>query len=107
MRKKVLIVCSAGNSRSVTMGWLLKEEPYRYDVVCAGVDYNSHETLKMLVQWADTIICMEERMCANLPMVESNKVLVCEVGYDRYWKPYHPELVEKCKSFAEEQFLKK
>lgn len=62
--KKVLCLCSAGLLRSPTAALVLSQEPYNYNTRAAGVsdEYALIPVDKVLLHWADEIVCVEERI---------------------------------------------
>jgi len=80
--RKVLCVCSAGLLRSPTMAVVLQEK-YGYNTRAAGTD-EDHALIpvdKVLVHWADEIVCAEERHANQLvkmfgPLAESKLVVL-------------------------------
>ena len=62
------------------------------DALAAGVGANSAETLDMLYRWADKVIVMHDLLLPCVPEAYKEKVMLCNVGEDRWQNPYHPEL---------------
>jgi len=59
--KKVLSVCSAGLLRSPTIAYVLSQDPYNYNTRACGVhDYALVPLDKVLLTWADEIICVQD-----------------------------------------------
>lgn len=58
--KRVLCVCSAGLLRSPTAAVVLSQEPYNYNTRAAGLeaDYALIPVDKVLLSWADEVVCM-------------------------------------------------
>lgn len=96
--KKVLCVCSGGNSRSVGLAFLLKYS-YGHDALACGVEGNDSETVEMLCEWAEYIICMFPEAKKKINSKFHQKVAICDVGYDRYFNP-SPDLIEQCNNFV-------
>jgi predicted protein tyrosine phosphatase len=94
---KVLAVCQGGNSRSVTLAYLLKKR-YRIDALACGYRDNSKETLDLLFKWADKIIIMREKFKGAIPEEFKDKVLICEVGRDKYLN-LSKDLLNVCETF--------
>ncbi len=92
---KVLCVCEKGNSRSVGCAFLLKKK-YHVDALACGVVTASFGTLLMLCNWADLIIVMATRFKAMLPDSVQHKVLIIDVGTDRYFRGWRGDLLEQC-----------
>ena len=79
---KILCLCSRGNKRSVFTRYLLS---YKNDVLSAGCENNSPETLKMLAWWADVILLAEPQMRKVLPVKTHKKIDTrFEIGKDIY-----------------------
>lgn len=97
---KILTVCDQGNNRSVQFAHLLKY--WKHDVIPVGLSTNSEETLKMLYDWADIIIVVEDVMMGSIPLESIDKVKVWHVGKDTYHRPFNPELHQKAKQYLED-----
>lgn len=91
---KILVVCDEGNNRSVTIAHHLKY--WNHDVLSAGLNRNSEETLKMLSDWADRIITTDGSQYIN-----SNKVQLWDVGPDTYPRPFNKTLLSKVRALME------
>ena len=98
--KKVLCVCRGGNSRSVGLAYTLKY-CFGHDALACGVEGNDSETVEMLCNWAEYIICMRPEFKEKIPSKFWHKTEVLDVGYDRYFNP-HPDLIEQCSKFIGE-----
>ena len=98
-RRKVLCLCQRGNSRSVGLAWILKDELRKQhctaDALAAGVETCSRETLQMLCAWAETIILVDARKTDKVPAEYHSKMLVWDVGSDRYFKGFRLELIDQ------------
>ena len=92
---KVLVCCQGGNVRSVTFGFILKYK-YNIDAIAASLEKNSNDTLDMLFEWADTIIVVQESMKDFIPKLYHKKLLVLDIGPDRWGQSLHPELLQIC-----------
>lgn len=57
--KKALCVCSAGLLRSPTIAWVMSNNGYNTRA-CGVHDYALIEVDKVLLEWADIIICADE-----------------------------------------------
>ena len=69
MSLKVLCICAGGNVRSVAMAQFIKElngiyrsdnKNLSYEAIAIGKVYTSDKTMKMLNEWANIIINMED-----------------------------------------------
>jgi cephalosporin hydroxylase len=92
VRLKMLAICEGGNVRSVGLAYVLKD--HGQDAVAAGWRFSSPETLAMLCAWADRIFVMQGEFADRVPLEHRPKVVVADVGPDRYGTPFHPELIE-------------
>jgi predicted protein tyrosine phosphatase len=99
---RVLCVCQGGNVRSVCLATRLKQK-HRLDALACGYEKNSADTVKMLADWADVIVVMEERMIPRIPTKQQHKVRVCEVGPDRFGASTHKELMPTVHAWADAQ----
>lgn len=103
---KILIVCRAGLVRSVSLANVFKLHFEPVDVLTCGIGdhqlgkMNNVDTQKMLFDWADAIIVMQEHYKQEIPKEYQNKVLICEVGPDTYGSPNNPDLIEKVFNWA-------
>lgn len=66
------------------------------DVLPIGYAGNSIQTQRMLCDWADKIIVMEEKYLGHLRESDLQKALVCDVGPDTYGSSKNPVLIDKC-----------
>lgn len=97
---KIVVVCEQGNNRSVHFAHLLKY--WNNDVLTGGLKTNSEETLKMLYEWAETIILTEKIQENKIPEKYQDKVVVFEVGPDTYHRPFNAELNLKVRKFLDD-----
>ncbi len=99
---RVLCVCERGNSRSAGLATLLREH-YGVESLSCGVRAVTVETWWTLYAWADLVILMAENLRPYVPSGNvaevADKLVVCEVGDDRYWYGIHPELAALCQTF--------
>jgi len=91
---KVVTVCEEGLNRSVAARWLLQYAGH--EVIPVGLNRHSAETLQMLYDWADKVIVLDRRLSARVP---TEKLIVWDVGPDRYPHHYHPDLVRRLRQF--------
>lgn len=82
---KILCLCEGGSCRSVALAFLLKNK-YGQDALAAGWRLNTPETLIMLYDWADMIICLETYMKEKIPQQYHNKTSVFDIGPDRFFQ---------------------
>ena len=97
--KRVLCVCRGGNSRSVGLAYILKY-CWGHDALACGVEGNDPNTIRMLCEWADHIICMRPEFKEKIPLKYHGKIEVLDVGSDRYFQP-HPDLLDQAMKFVQ------
>ena len=100
---KVLCMCQGGNTRSVSLKFLLKIR-YDIDALACGWEYNTEETRRMLYQWADRIIVLHDDFAEHVPdefhrtSDGTRKLHQFHVG-DDIWTgaggAFHPDLLQK------------
>lgn len=92
--QKILCLCSHGNSRSVALAYLLKEQ--HYEAIALGINVSSELTIKMLAEWADhiilTVASLEVALLAKVPGVV-NKLLIWDVGEDVFFRGFDGKLL--------------
>ena len=88
---KYLIVCDGGNVRSNALGFHLKWHHNR-EAIAIGRLYMSPETMEMMTNWADRIVLMQPHMAESIPEAYHDKIVVVDVGVDRFGINIHPEL---------------
>lgn len=93
---KILTLCSWGCVRSVGLSILLKEKYNRKDVIAAGLDNTTPETMHLLMTWADRIILVGEAdHLRKIPSEFAGKLTHFDIGIDRFHgNARHPELIE-------------
>lgn len=90
--RKVLCVCSAGLLRSPTAAVVLAQEPWNFNTRSAGLrEYALIPVDKILLHWADDIVCMEKWMVQEL-VTMTPKIITCLDIPDNY-EYMQPELV--------------
>ena len=92
---KILTLCAGGNVRSVGLRYLLHYK-YGHEVLACGQDANNLETREMLCKWADYVIPVTQEYAKFVPVEYSNKIIVYEIGEDRFSYAFHPELIQIC-----------
>lgn len=95
MRRKIVTACSQGLCRSVGLADVLKLHFEPVDVIPVGMNSNSPETIRMLAEWCDVFITMTPNLGRKLPQEFQHKLMVCDVGQDRYKSSKHPELIDQ------------
>lgn len=98
LEKKILTICEFGNSRSVGCAFLLKAK-YHKDAIACGICSTSPETFDMLCNWADNIIITFAPIARDINEKYKNKVLIWDVGADRYWTPPSKELIDQYEQY--------
>jgi predicted protein tyrosine phosphatase len=93
---KFLTICEGGNCRSVAMAMQIKQHG-KQDAIACGWRWTSVETLETLIKWADVLVVMEGYFLDKLKekgvvIPDEKKVLVVDVGPDRYGHPMNMEL---------------
>ena len=103
---KILCLCSAGNSRSAGTRIVLTGRGKGYDVIAAGVDTNTPETIALLSSWADKILVAVHSMGGHVPGEHKHKIdQVFFLGEDVWGNPLHPELHKKIKEQLDKRGL--
>src|SRR5579864_8658244 len=97
---KILCVCERGNNRSVCLARILKDY-YGHDAIAMGSETNGYEVRQFLINWAEIIILLDERIEVS-GMAVSNiikKIKRWDVGPDIWGNHFHPELERKLISY--------
>lgn len=97
---RYLCVCQYGHSRSVAMVRALHHLQLQA-VACGWM--TAPAALPTLCQWANSIVVLEASFVAHIPQEYRDRVVVCDVGRDRWSNPYHPELTALCRRLATEK----
>lgn len=84
-----LAICQYGHSRSVCCCRVLHQ--YGHKAVAAGVG-TAGSAISLLSEWADVILVMEPQYISHVPVNDRDKVVVIDVGRDRWSNPYNQEL---------------
>jgi hypothetical protein len=97
--RKVLCLCTHGNSRSVGLAFLLKGEGC--DALAAGVGLAGADTLRTLVEWAEVVVLVAgpdvPALLAKAPAAEG-KLVVWDVGPDNYFRGFDDRLLSQFKA---------
>lgn len=91
---KILCLCLGGNVRSVCVSHHLRAH-HGHDTIPYGTEdgkYSTAKTRDFLAEWADRIVVVEPHFSKKVPVQHQHKVIVLEVGPDKWGAPYHPEL---------------
>jgi hypothetical protein len=89
---KYLCVCDGGNVRSHALAYVLHDLK-GHEAIAVGRIRVSAETMDMLCGWADRVVLMQPHMMESIPESHRRKVLVTDVGVDRFGIYIHPELL--------------
>ncbi len=90
---KILVLCNHGNVRSVGMKYLLQMLT-EHDILNAGVEENTFETLQMLMNWADKIISLTDSANVAASLAPEKNIFI-DVGPDLWNDPFRQELQHK------------
>lgn len=93
-RQKIVTVCQGGNNRSVCLGFILKHQ-LGLDSVAIGIETAGEELQTILFKWAEKIILTDKRFEDKIPKKYKKKLLIWDVGPDRYGVWWHPELISQ------------
>lgn len=96
---RVVCMCQRGNCRSAGLAYYLKDR-LDIDAVAIGWHSNGPDLQRFLFAWADAIIVMEPNMREKIPAAYHAKLMVCDVGPDRYGNSHNPELQKLCHEFV-------
>src|SRR3990167_10002751 len=95
---KILCVCEQGQNRSVVLATILKNRNVKDgqavdDVLAAGYRANKSDTLKMLGEWADKVLVLDQAVLEGVKdLVPNDKVVLIDVGPDRWGYLHHGQL---------------
>lgn len=95
---KILTVCERGNSRSVALAWILKDH-MNLNAIAMGIRAADEETKEMLYKWADKIILVAGDFKDEIPEEFRGKLKVWDVGPDRFFRGFEPELLQTYADF--------
>lgn len=90
--KKVLCVCSAGLLRSPTIAWIMSNHGYNTRA-CGVHDYALIELDKVLLEWADLIVCANTDIYEIITKKPHNKDIV-DLKLPDQFQYRDPELVQ-------------
>jgi len=93
---RILCCCEGGNCRSVTLATLLKyyfRPADGHDAMALSLGKNSPETQRMMFEWAEVILVVQDAMVTDVPEEYRHKVSVIPVGRDRWGLSMHPLFV--------------
>ena len=90
---KIVCCCGAGQVRSVATRKIFNDDFHFTNVLAAGMESNSMETLRMLFEWADHIIIIGEVGLYNkVPQEYRVKSTHFNIGQDIWINPFHLQL---------------
>ena len=102
---KVLCICQRGNSRSVALAYMFKDM-LKHDAIAIGYETAGKDTRSILYQWAEQIIVVDsslkDAVNDELPEGYKSKFTVWDVGPDRYFLGFHPELLKQYQQYINE-----
>ncbi len=64
-----------------------------------GLRKNSHDTQKMLYEWADVVILTAGKYVGEIPEAYRSKLKVWDVGTDVWFKGFSKDLLSKYQAF--------
>lgn len=98
---KILTVCQRGNNRSAALAYILRDERGPNEVIACGPETSSEETMTMLCNWADKIICVAKGF--DVPERWQYKRIRFDIGDADYWGVgFHPDLLAKLRKELDE-----
>lgn len=100
---KVLCICEYGHSRSVALARVLHGRKIPAVAIGRGT---SGDAVKVLAEWADKIIVLQPCFAVCVPAAQQHKVIVFDVGHDRWSNPYNQELLAILGGKVEKEFGK-
>jgi hypothetical protein len=86
---KNLCICQYAHSRSVALARLLQQKGQVAVAIGVGT---SGDAIKVLAPWADRIFVLQEQYKEFVPAEYHDKVIVMDVGPDKWSNPYSQEL---------------
>ena len=95
---KFLTVCHYAHSRSVAMCRYLHHRNQEAVAVGCGT---APSAFAPMAAWADKIVLMEPGFVRCVPPEHRHKVVVIDVGHDRWSNPYHPDLAALIERLAD------
>lgn len=103
--KKVLCVCSAGILRSPTAAMVLTQKPFGYNTRAAGIEetYALIIVDKVLLAWADEIICMTKEQQLRLCEMTTKPVYCLDIEDNFEYR--NPRLIKKIRKECKKIFL--
>ena len=95
---KYLTVCNYAHSRSVAMCRYLHNRGQEAVAVGCGTAPSAFGPMS---EWADKIVLMEPGFVRCVPESQRHKVVVIDVGHDRWSNPYSPDLAALIERLAD------
>ena len=100
---KILCLGRQGNSRSVTLAYLLKNRGH--DAIAVGMRRMRKDTRKMMLDWADLIILLHQKCQEGVPQDYWDKLKIWQVGRDVYFQEPNKILVELLEGYIKRERL--
>jgi len=97
---RFLCVCQYGHSRSVCLTRVLHAKGYQ--AIAAGA-HTSPDAIHWNAMWADHIVLLQPHFISAVPNGCRDKVVVFDVGPDRWSNPYNKELYDILTKHVEEK----
>jgi hypothetical protein len=97
---KFLCLCHYGHSRSVALCRVLHARGH--EAVPVGVG-TSPSAIPRLCLWADKVVCLQEGFAKHVPPGFAGKVVIMDVGPDRWSNPYNQDLQKVLGKMCDEQ----
>lgn len=86
---KCLCICQCGHSRSVALSRLLHEK----GIPAVAIGATTSGAVELLSAWADRVFVLQACFAEHVPLNQRHKVVVFDVGPDRWANPYNQELL--------------
>lgn len=95
---RILVVCEAGEDRSVVFATLLKKEHGYDNVLNCGIAKTMPDTFAMLAKWADRIfVPADMTVWRRIPHTFRAKAKFINIGFDIWQSPCDPRLIQICR----------
>lgn len=104
MKPKILFVCSQNRWRSLTAENIFKNDP-RFELRSAGTSKGARHVISTRdVEWADLILCMQEKhkqiIEEKYPNLNLPEIKVLNIGYEHEYMS--PELIQTLQDKVDE-----
>ena len=100
---KIVCLGRHGNSRSVTLAYLLKKRGH--EAIAVGMRCMGRDTRKMLFDWADLIILLHQKCRAGVDQDYWGKTKIWQIGRDVYFREPDQRLVYMLNIYIEREKL--